>query len=539
MDLVSDVPELPGDLLPDRKEMLAQSTSELGPPDLVRIQKTGKNSNFLSHYVIGTHIEGEKSIRSYHQWMLKNRPKKILGKYKYNITDFVYCCWNSFSNHDVHFKINANNDFSIEVHTLDKKPPNSDRQKLFKEIRLSAVLRFWMNPSPLFRVIYNYPYKNYPEIRTVIPPKLTSDDLLYIATNHPQSYYVELAISNYLISIGNQIDIESNLHKLIPFLPRVASHVYRLLPNYISFKSRLSEFLIESYRFSPDDIFIAYNCIISSPQPINSESFLPILLNSLWASPIACAGLAHLVMKSDDPEDAIFCLNAAFYAKLYHQSEAPKLEPTPVKSKKGARQKPSVFEKELLFSSQIIDNNLIIYQEFTELTKAITPIRLKTILKTKFVSTQDTIHVPSDTEFPIFHKQNEIDNLYDPGVASDISVPPVIRNIPLSTEFSRLANIALEDIYFRDQALRTKKIENEGDAQKALFVALRLNNEELYKIAIESLKTMKKMRPVYEVMRLKFKCEPNFEISKSSKLTPKEKSGLITAREVAKGIFGI
>ena len=105
---------------------------------------------------------------------------------------------------------------------------------------------------------------------------------------------------------------------------------------------------------------------------------------------------------------------------------------------------------------------------------------------------------------PTQPESNESSLLYDPGVITDTpEVPHILKKLPMSEYFSEISTAALNDIQLRDTIMRTKKIDASQDARKVAIVAMKLGDAELFDMALNSMKKMKKDIVLAELMRIR------------------------------------
>lgn len=518
----------------ERQKIISNDLFCIGPPDLVSAPKvhSKKTNSKINFYVCGFQTDKFDCIFELFDNVIKMQPKGIFKKHKYEITEMNFSTWNSFENYDVTFSIKLN-DKNIEYEITGKEKSLIDLQKMFQEIKLSQALRYWYLPKNIF----NLQSVEKKELKIFRPCNFSNDEILYIAENHPYSNEVELAIANYLISLGDFAKIKEIFLMIIKKLPKTICHIFNILSKFPKFKNEICELLIESYKHFPDDILIAYNYILLSSDISEYANVVPLFMNGFWFSPIGCACMSHLIMKSETPEDAIFCLNAAFYSKTNLKNGKSHSIDFSKKKIKKTDKTISSFEKDLI-SYLSYDHRYHIYDELNELTKAVSQIRIRTILNDMLSSKQDTHYTDFEFRCPS-RPPPSTDNLYDPGISSSTALPAFIKTLPLSSEFYDIANDFFDDVQFKDRILRVKKLINESEALKALSVSVRLRNAELYSLALSDLRSKRKLRPIYQTLCLHFGLSaPDLSAAKP-KPTNHEQAFLSVARELFAGIAAL
>lgn len=674
MKPLSGLIEISDDMLTERQNIIKEDLIGLGPPELICLYKYQVKNKFTSyHHVCGFPMGSEESIQEYFNSLLKTRPKKFLGKVRYEISESQFCIWNSFLHYDVRVDVKDKGIKSITIRTpsdysgktrnqkvRNTTIPTEMNSKAWNELKLSSMLRFWMSPNPIFRSIYNYPYKNSSALRLLTPPNFSDDELRYIVTHHDPSPELEAALASYLISTSNSLKKLKQLltNIVLPKLPRVFCHFISFFPH--SFSSNLSrEFSLISnfaYHQMADDIFLAFSSVnfaIEMNDITMCNSAIPILFNSLWASPEACCGMAKVAIYRGSASDAIYFANAACYARKFRMGNPNVLEcPTPkLESKKAPRARPKAIESELVSSQRSDGHYYLIYRTVVSITTIASSIKIRAMLKSKFGSisnsnynnnsnninqqnksnqnfsqkskekhsnphnhkhskhrnnesnnsssylssySYDSDYDDSDSNYnsnsnsnsgPDSHNRfssisgtnstfndeiNSVKNLdlneyidfcgyptqpeskdssflFDPGVITDSSeVPSILKNLPMSEDFSEISTAALNDIQLRDNILRTKKIEASQDARKIAIVAMKLGDSELFDMALNSIRKMKKDVILAEIMRMRVAEGKSWipllkttEASQIPKMSMNEYNAMLLMSQISHGISSI
>ena len=322
MKPLSGLVEISEDLFTERQNIIKEDLIGLGLPELICLNKYQVKNKFTSyHHVCGFPMGSENSVLEYFNLLLKTRPKKFLGKVRYEISESQFCIWNSFSHYDVCVDIKEKNIKSITIKApTNNSVPTQMNPTAWNELKLSSMLRYWMAPTPLFRSIYNYPYKNSFALRLLTPPNFSDEDLQYIVSNHSPNPELEASLACYLISTSNNLKKLKQLLSdiILPKLPRVFCHFISFFPH--SFSSNLSrEFSLLSnfaYQQMADDIYLAFtsvNYAIEMNDITMCNSSIPILFNSIWSSPEACCGMAKIAVYRGSASDALYYANAACF----------------------------------------------------------------------------------------------------------------------------------------------------------------------------------------------------------------------------------
>ena len=532
MELSKDTVELLTNPFKEREYIISNSLLCIGPPDLVFSPKISseKSKSKINFFLCGFQSAKSESIHELFDVVLQMKPKGLFKKFKFKLSEMSFSTWNSFENYDVTFNVKPN-EKNIEYEISGKNNDQVDQAKMFKEIKLSQALRYWILPKYIFdlRCIEKE------EMKIFKPCNFTDDEILYIAENHPYCHEVEMALANYLISLGDFSKLKEIFLMIVKRMPRIICYIYNILSKYPTFEKDLSNLLIESYKYFSDDILIAYDYIKLSPEVSNYEKVIPLLINGCLFSPVACACMSHLIMKSENPEDAIFCLNSAFYTKINKKNKYVKNHDFKNSKIKKTEQKLYLFEKDLI-DFHFYDHKYYIYKELNELSKTVSQIRIRTILNSKFSSKQDTSYSNFDFQ-DNFDSKNDF--LYDPGISTTAIMPPFLKELPLSSEFYNIANDFFDDIQFKDKIIRVKKLENEAEALKALIISIKLNNPELYKISIDELRSKKKLLPIYLTFGFQFNLIDSTSFTSKTKISNYEKSYLAVFQEIYEGISKI
>ncbi|OHT16388.1 hypothetical protein TRFO_13249 [Tritrichomonas foetus] len=570
MKPISGLVEVSNDLPRERQSELGQGVVGLGPPDLVCLFKHHSKKKGIPyyHHVAGYPMGSEHSIIDYFTTLLKARPKKILGKVRFEIHNAQFFCWNSFENRDIHINIKnralasmkiAFPEDSSETNKSHKISNLKKNKELWNQLRISSILRFWMAPSPVFRAIFNYPYKNYPALRLLSPPELTTTDIEYILDHHSCSHELDAALACFVVSLSNFKKITKYLTLILPKMPRVICHFISFFPSHTKYSIALSNISKDNYIRFPDDILLAFSCVhhaIEVDDLTICETAIPILMNGIWSSPEACCAMAKLAVYRKNASDALFFANAACYTKKFVSGVpqvlsfiSPKLE-----SKKAPRMRPKMIETELV-ASQTSGHYNLIYQTIVLITSIASSIKVRTMLKNKVEKKTDKKaekkekaflsenHISNLEQHCPVSEMNMLDDLYDPGVLiSNIEVPFYIKSLPISSTFMQISTTALNDIQLRDNVMRTKRIESSQDARNVAIIALKLRDPDLYEVSMSALKKMKKLRVISELMKMRLLTGPKWcPLPKStevslSKMTMNESNSLVVMRQLSQGI---
>lgn len=611
MKPLSGIVELTGNFLQEREMEINNGVIGLGPPDLICLWKSkSKIKNVISfHHLCGFPMDSENDALHYFNILLKMRPKKVFGQVRYDITQAKFCIWNSFSKVDFHISIQNKVIDSITIsnpvtNETRQANPNEIEPNLWRELRLSQILRFWIAPTPIFRTIYTLPIKSYGALRLLNPPKLTEEDIQFIVDNHQPCQEVEFALASFLISKSATISNLEHLLKeiIIPKMPRVLYHFIPLFPNTrgTNLSKTFSVLSNLAYESMIDDIHLACCNVLFAIESENidsCQSSIPILLNGLWCSCEACCAMAHLAISSGLTTESLFYTNAACYARNYRHGEnfiqdlpTPKLE-----SKKAPKSNQKKFEVDFLKSIPSNGHQYLIYRTIVAITTIASSLKVRTILKKKFDftssplsslskrsnsipivsssrtnsenqnnqiqiddqnfskdSTGKLIRAMNDVEYAEFCGQpTQPDDtsllLYDVGVGTiNPEIPFYVKNLPFSTEFSAIANKALDDMQMRDSFMRNKKIDLPDMAKTASIIAFKLCDINLLNLTMSAFSKMKKHKIILELTKMKLlpfqKWEP---ISKSiqettvNKMTINEYNALMIMSQLANGIASL
>ncbi|OHT16304.1 hypothetical protein TRFO_13317 [Tritrichomonas foetus] len=621
-------------------------------------QKSKKNRLTSFHHVCGFPFSSQDSFLEYFNSLLKCRPKKTFGKVRYEIHAASFFCYNSFTGIDYKVSIKNKKVEKTEIFTIkdlktstrqclqnlthqksqysqsyqysehsydshhnnhnnkDNKEQNKDNESSsensndanhtfqkgetqidkisYKQLKISSMLRFWIPPSPIYRVIFEYPYKSYKALRLMKPDSFSEEEISFIVKNHPLSEELEAALSAYLISLGDYKQIEKLFRIIIPRLPRILIHFLRIFPitaHKYSVISKLAKISRKCYEYAPDDIITAYNCVKYSIEvdDLNiCETAISVLLNSLWISPIACCGMVLISLYFKRPDEALYYANASCYTKNYVKGEKQKLiiHNLQYESKKAPKPNPKAFESDFIFSYNSGTYPLV-YQTVVKIMKKFPSFQMRKLLKTNF---EAPLYTPLyrteskvsdingnlckeylkeyDGEYEYFdyvnnfHKNNTtennneqrdhnycnkdydvLDGLFDPGIAVQYpTIPTFIKNLTLSSEFSHIANTALGDLHTRDSVMRNKKIDNIDDAKRFAITAFYLGDIDFFDLSYNYLKRQRKTHVLIELMRYKLHFETentslkNTEGIHTHKMSMNEYNALLVTRKIMCGI---
>jgi hypothetical protein len=329
-------------------------------------------------------------------------------------------------------------------------------------------------------------------------------------------------------------------------MPRVIIHFFRIVPKKSPILDTLIDYADAAYCNFPDDVTLAH-CFIQACLDGDCghrcAKVIPLLLNSLWCCPISCCAAARLFLELRNFDNSIFCLNAAFFTRQFHRAPPAVLEsrlPRRV-SKKAPRLRPTLFEGDLV-SSQLTGVSQLIYKTTVELARITAPARFRSLLK-KFTSAPareiprgDSVSSPLDDEFAY---------LYDPGIFHEFEIPKVILELPLSPEFSALANSVIDDLQYREVMVGRKHVVGSDDIRRAALLALAMEDGEMFDAISVYLKRLKKFDVYDSILRLRLKKGEDWcPISrppqrKVAKMTINEVHARLIFGELSEGISGL
>lgn len=507
MKPISGLIELPDDLLTDRDAQIHREISGLGPPDLVLLEKVkGKNPPIrYYHHACGGKISSADSFINY----LRKLSKKKLGKGKYVVSSGEYCCWNSFRATDVRISMNDMTVSGVKLVNFDGEGTIDD-EKIWEELEICSVLRFFTIPSALFRAVYNFPYYNCSALKLSRPGTLTDEQIQFLVDKHPKSEDVEVALAGLLLSLGDRSRIQNLLENvIIKKMPRVIIPLYQLLPKRVPFIKNLVEIAKQAYLSYSDDPELAFafvNMCLDANKPEALEIVLPFIRSSMWSSPYSCCAMARILAREKKTEEAMFCVNAAFYSKTYSSSSRPIL--TCViphrESKSAPKVRPNTIDGELV-SSQWNQLQSVVYTTVLDICKTSSPYQILDLLGRKFSVSKDSQIMQGNNKLCLDDVEHwppcdELDCLFDPGINTDTSVPEVIRQLPLCAKFTQYTKDISEDWNMREAIIRGKKLVVSSDVRRGLLVALRMKDWEMLQNLKTSLKSAKKLDVVSELV---------------------------------------
>ena len=551
MKPISGLIEIQEDAEKDRDALIRTGVVGIGPPDLVFLEKKHSKNRLITsiHHVSGFDFNNDDSFLKYYQMMVKNRPKKMLGKHRYDVNRCIIYSFNSFVGVDLRVEIKEGKILSMK--TLSKDGENRDPtldEEFYQQLRISSLLRFWMPSSPIFRALFNYPIKNCSALNLRKPDEnFSGDDIMYIINNHPISDELEGALAVYLISLGDGNKIISYLNKIIHKIPRIILHFIMLLPNDCSLTKEIATISRDCFEAMPDSIHVAYACLnfaIATNNLSLCETAVPLLLNGIWSSPLACFGLALLSLHNNSYEDALYYANASCYSRAYKKGKPEELSlymGLRFESKKIPKVNPKNIERNFI-ASQNSGHYFMLYRIIVAIAKAISPASLRSILKSKLSSQEDTSSFQKDFyDNRIFSEVDDLDELYDPGVGTIYPETPFyIKRLNLSKEFYEIASSVLDDIHTRDTIIKTKRLESAHEAKRFAIIAFNLGDIDFFNIAYSYLKKLRKVRALIEILRYKMsyisKYIPFDAAFPINKMTMNEHNCFLVIKKLSDGI---
>ena len=551
--------EVPDDLLQERTMKIGRGISGLGPPDLVRLDKVQQSYSPIGHFhhVCGYKFGSREDVIEYFRLLVKCRPRTALRKPRYTISSAGFCLWNSFRGADVRVEINDGEVTSVQLVNSNGAQDIENEDALWKEIGISSVMRFWAIPTPLFRSLYSVELESYPALKLIQKPAtLSDDDIRVFVENHERSEDSELALAGYLISRGDWNVIHHLLKDIIlQRMPRVIYWLSLLLPSDLPVSWKIIKQARRAYRFCPDDALLGLalvDCCAQADSVDECDIAVPLLKGSMWSLPVACCAMAKLMLLEGRQEDSLYCLNAAFYAKMFRKTphQAVNTLCPRVESKKAPKARPNIIEREV-FESQNYDLECLLYETLHDVVKVMTLAKVRAALKNRFVSSKEKSitmgndGILGDVVEPRIPDNTDMYALFDPGVGSNNEVPDVIKRLPLCQQLSQLFSRLSDDLSLRDVVMKGRRWDTSAEVRKALFVALKLRDWQMVYSLGPFIKSSKKLKAIRLLIMFRLASVPRwhsvFRKIAKRELTPKGKSineynALIVMSCLAEGI---
>ena len=514
--------EVADDLLTERTSQIHRGVVGLGPPDLVQVDKVQPKYSPIAfyHHLCGYKLDSEESVQEYFALLVKLRSKTALKKRRYSVPTCQICCWNSFRSLDV--RMTVSDVKIVETKFVGDEDTISEVDgEIWKELGICSVLRFWTAPTPLFRSLYNVPPLCYPALRMVRPPRLTEEEIVYFVEHHEKSETAELALAGYLVSLGDWNEVRDLLKNVIlRKMPRVVCWLFHLLPRNSEVAKRFMKQAKFAYTLYPDDCLLGLTLVqfcADIESVADCEIALPLLKGSMWSSPVACCAMAKVMLMLRRQEDCLYCLNAAFYAKMLHKAPHVCVNTVipQVESRKAPRGRPNPVEREV-FESQKYEIEFFLYETLHEAINVMTLAKVRGVLKNKFRTSKDhSVTLGNESMCAEFPPQSPMDDsdldfLYDPGVESDNEIPDVIRRLPLCQQLSRLLSEITEDFATRDATMNGKRWDMSSEIRKALLTALKLQDWQMLHTLAPLVKSTKKLKAIRQLIMFRLASAPRW-----------------------------
>ena len=554
MKPISGYIELPlTDQIEKRRAEISNGVSGLGPADLVVLTKKG-DSQFSTYYFLsGVPFSDEESVKSYFKEISAKRPHKMLGKFQYSLIGIQIFVWNPFSSQDVHLSLDKENNFSVKVFDKDSNEIDISTQ-IWDEIAISSLLRFWIPYDDLFRAIYNLKRTNcHPLYVPQSVPPFRNDQLQYIFEKLDHSSDSENALALYFLATLPQRDFYAAISQYRKRCPRLISSILRYVPMNSSIAEKLADPLILCFYQTPDDMTLAKTMVDLSyarHDKTRTGHVVPFLKNTMWSSPVACMCCARSFITNKKYDEAMFFLNAAFYAREFKLPVKEEYNPEKpdYPSGRAPRPTPRSIEKELI-EVQLDEANDCIHSIIYELCDTYGAMRLKGALKYKLPQTAD-----GKTVYNEFHGNtknvveentygSELDLLFDPGITSQTTIPPSFTKLPLSTILIDLVNQIVTETQELSQAKRSGSVSSQENARYVATVALKSGDKEAFKIAMDYFQKHWRLRPIHFLMEMGIWAKAGGDLPKmpeySKKLTFGERNALVVIEKVASNLSNL
>ncbi|EAY03212.1 hypothetical protein TVAG_049960, partial [Trichomonas vaginalis G3] len=512
MKSISGIIEIPDDgCLERRISDLNHMYWRLGPADLVISKKSISNSKIKTYsYFSGLSFNKISDLNILYDQISANFSRNHIGKMKIEFEEIVVCCWNVFSKYDCRFHITK--DKKITINTYDCNNNQIFVKNIsFKEATLSSALRFWIPYEQLFRSLYNL--QSYKVDEKSMPAYFSYNDLARIASELQPSEDLEYALAIYCLTNLKGNEFYSIIDSFLKPFPRIVARILHFIPYSSNLANNLYHYLINSQQLSPDDIYIA-KCILEMSSSRNDKATIqkitPLLQNSVWSSPSSCMCFAKYLINNKKFEDAKTIANGAFFSLEYKEPERRSCVQKNVCYQNGFFLKPSPSKIEIeIIESQADEESDFIYKIVSELKENYEISKLKDVYNYPLMKPKNgeviylyfkgnTNRNNSESSFDI----DDLEDLYDPGVSAQLTVPQSFYNLPFSPFFDDVLKTIETESLALERLIRNGSVKTKDGARYALVLGLKTGNKKAFKIGMNYFRNKNRIRPIHFLLEM-------------------------------------
>lgn len=479
-------------MLKERRSQL-QNPTGLGPDDLVVLTKQEKNlvlsaglqKNFY-HCICGLQMDTPAAFPAYFADLLSKQEKGSFTK-KFTIKQGICYVWDSFSNAELMSSIQPSGECVFKYKLPDQTEKSKIEEIEWKNVRLSSALRYYRASQPLLFALFGSNPVSNSVTRVFFPPAISSEDMIYIAENHPISDELQSAIAGAILLSLSQDEILSFIEKYDIKFPNLLYHIMRYVPCECKFAEKLLPSIERHYQFYPDDLEVAAKYLRIKP----TISIPFVLFNSLWCTPMAGIAIARKFIHDKRYNDAFLMLNVAAYARGWPSLNVNLRNIECEKPKKASERGPSLSDVKFI-SAPVVGANTEYFSTIAELQEKMGNIAFLTLVRT-FAATHKTGRCTNDQRLWPYDKHVYVDTvgclLFDPGevlIGDSVSVYDQFA-------FSQSFQDVISDVQKADE--RRKKILSGfgevGDLTAVLLLGIRLRDEHLLMFAFDKMKSQR------------------------------------------------
>ena len=495
----------------DRKSMIEEGYTGLGPDDLISITKeepgfffSSKSSHFY-HFINGLQLDSPAIFCAYFSDIIRQQQKFDKNKSsfspKFKITKGRIFSYNSFIKRDV--VIAVSNPGKCESKTVNEKneeiPVN---ENCWNQLRISTLLRFYRGSQPLHKCIFETQSLPTPSLVSQSGGKLTIDDFDYIVQHHETSDELQTALSIALLCSLTFSKIKKFILKNVKKYPLILSNLVLFIPRTTTFGDYFYKTLVDPiYQMLPDDAETAISLALFHLDhgDINkSLHYVPLLKASIISNPKSGSCLSRICVTHKKYHESFVFLNATGNAlacsnlsyHIFHQKY--KITSPPHAIPYG----PSNFESQLL-TSPISGPYYLYFSEIARLIKAISEEEFMKILNDMRPKANNKSQQHTDDQIQPKLSKEMINNenedflsksdflyLYDPGIECDKFDANDFENLPFSELFYKTSLEVMESMRLCNEILQGKKT---LFISQILALAFKLYDEKLIEFVVNNI----------------------------------------------------
>ena len=322
------------DVVLSRKEFLRANRYQfgLGPEDLILIKKKEgrffQKVNDYSKSVGGFPINSQASFAAYFSHLTNTKKKNKWLKNEF-ITQGRYYSWNSFSMKDVVITVDNPGGCTSKMEGDDNIETELTSDDWY-QVSLSSKLRFYRCSQPLLSCIMFSKSIQTENFYVHEIQYLDENELNYAADHHSPSEDFETALAFALIINCSPSFILSFLDNYGKKFPRILYQILRHISPRFKFSKMLLPSICKYLDFAHEDLHAAImfvHILINHKFFSENNNFkekneylsktvnylMPLIHNSLWASPNSAALLAYYCIENQLYVEALNFLNLSFF----------------------------------------------------------------------------------------------------------------------------------------------------------------------------------------------------------------------------------